>query len=199
MLRREWNENQMARLRGLGGEFALSGGERFLQRAMGVGAMAMGAFGMGTILARYRQVGEVQDLWFVGAIMVAFMGVGAYLLRQATFRYRFSVGVLQRLNGSGRVLWEESLGDITSVERRSSRNGDYLKVQWSRRRRYITLYSALDRALEDPEPKEPLEEEPDGESAEPAGPNWRCAKCGEENPGNFDECWKCETERASTQ
>jgi hypothetical protein len=20
---------------------------------------------------------------------------------------------------------------------------------------------------------------------------WRCKSCGEENPGNFDECWKC--------
>lgn len=27
-------------------------------------------------------------------------------------------------------------------------------------------------------------------------PAWTCAKCGEENPGNFDECWKCQTWRA---
>jgi len=59
--------------------------------------------------------------------------------------------------------------------------------------------ATFDQALEDPEPREPAEEESDGESAEPVGPNWRCAKCGEENPGNFDECWKCETERESTQ
>jgi hypothetical protein len=26
-------------------------------------------------------------------------------------------------------------------------------------------------------------------------PSWVCAKCGEENPGNFDECWKCQTWR----
>ena len=26
-------------------------------------------------------------------------------------------------------------------------------------------------------------------------PVWTCAKCGEENPGNFDECWKCQTWR----
>lgn len=22
-------------------------------------------------------------------------------------------------------------------------------------------------------------------------PDWRCAGCGEENPGNFELCWKC--------
>jgi hypothetical protein len=27
-------------------------------------------------------------------------------------------------------------------------------------------------------------------------PVWTCAKCGEENPGNFEECWKCQTWRA---
>jgi hypothetical protein len=25
---------------------------------------------------------------------------------------------------------------------------------------------------------------------------WTCANCGEENPGNFEECWKCQTWRA---
>jgi len=26
---------------------------------------------------------------------------------------------------------------------------------------------------------------------------WRCASCGEENPGEFDICWKCQKERVS--
>lgn len=25
----------------------------------------------------------------------------------------------------------------------------------------------------------------------PAGNNWRCTNCGEENPGNFELCWQC--------
>lgn len=25
----------------------------------------------------------------------------------------------------------------------------------------------------------------------PAGKNWRCTGCGEENPGNFELCWQC--------
>jgi len=24
---------------------------------------------------------------------------------------------------------------------------------------------------------------------------WKCAGCGEENPGNFEECWKCQRDR----
>jgi hypothetical protein len=27
------------------------------------------------------------------------------------------------------------------------------------------------------------------------GPGWTCGKCHEENPGNFDICWKCQAER----
>ena len=34
-----------------------------------------------------------------------------------------------------------------------------------------------------------LEEAPD------TGPAWICPKCQAENPGNFDECWKCQTWR----
>ena len=24
------------------------------------------------------------------------------------------------------------------------------------------------------------------------GPSWKCPGCGEDNPGNFEECWKCQ-------
>jgi hypothetical protein len=30
---------------------------------------------------------------------------------------------------------------------------------------------------------------------EAAGPDWRCAACGEENPASFDVCWKCQEGR----
>ena len=42
------------------------------------------------------------------------------------------------------------------------------------------------------EPRSALELTPVEENR----PAWTCAKCGEENPGNFDECWKCQTWRA---
>jgi hypothetical protein len=31
----------------------------------------------------------------------------------------------------------------------------------------------------------------DLEPAEDTGPKWVCPQCHEENPGNFNECWKC--------
>lgn len=34
------------------------------------------------------------------------------------------------------------------------------------------------------------------EPLEDGRPNWVCPTCGEDNPGNFDECWKCQTWRA---
>jgi hypothetical protein len=33
------------------------------------------------------------------------------------------------------------------------------------------------------------------ESPDVGKPAWACAKCREENPGNFDICWKCQTVR----
>jgi hypothetical protein len=30
-------------------------------------------------------------------------------------------------------------------------------------------------------------------------PEWTCKSCGEENPGNFDECWKCQEPRGTEE
>jgi len=32
----------------------------------------------------------------------------------------------------------------------------------------------------------------DAEAGPNAGSPWKCPACGEENPGNFYECWKCQ-------
>jgi hypothetical protein len=40
-----------------------------------------------------------------------------------------------------------------------------------------------------------LQEHLDRESPDVGKPSWVCPKCHEENPGNFDECWKCQTWR----
>ena len=47
-------------------------------------------------------------------------------------------------------------------------------------------------AVENAEPRNALELT----AVEENRPVWTCAKCGEENPGNFDECWSCQTWRA---
>jgi len=40
-----------------------------------------------------------------------------------------------------------------------------------------------------------LEEQLELESPDVGNPAWTCAKCREENPGNFDICWKCQAVR----
>jgi hypothetical protein len=40
-----------------------------------------------------------------------------------------------------------------------------------------------------------LEEQLELESPDVGKPAWTCAKCREENPGNFDICWKCQAAR----
>jgi hypothetical protein len=44
--------------------------------------------------------------------------------------------------------------------------------------------------------EEDASEEVEGKSTTDPGPSWMCAKCGEENSRNFDECWKCQGVRA---
>jgi hypothetical protein len=33
----------------------------------------------------------------------------------------------------------------------------------------------------------------------PSPPTWTCRHCHEENPGNFEECWKCQRNRPSEE
>jgi hypothetical protein len=40
-----------------------------------------------------------------------------------------------------------------------------------------------------------IQEQLDRESPDVGQPSWICPNCHEENPGNFDECWKCQTWR----
>jgi hypothetical protein len=53
-------------------------------------------------------------------------------------------------------------------------------------------YPLVDRAKRDAALRAAIEED---ERSQPApaedGPAWTCKACGEENPGTFNECWKC--------
>jgi hypothetical protein len=56
---------------------------------------------------------------------------------------------------------------------------------------YPLARTAVAESKEEGEP-EPALELTDKEDDRPS---WACPKCREENPGNFDECWKCQTWR----
>jgi hypothetical protein len=42
-----------------------------------------------------------------------------------------------------------------------------------------------------PDPEATSNNALDLEPTEEDGPAWKCKSCGEENPGNFNQCWKC--------
>ena len=42
-----------------------------------------------------------------------------------------------------------------------------------------------------------FEEQRNMQSPDMGKPAWNCASCGEENPGNFEVCWKCQAARAA--
>jgi hypothetical protein len=56
---------------------------------------------------------------------------------------------------------------------------------------YPLAKAAKEQAAED----EFFDEQREMESPDTGKPAWKCASCGEENPGNFDVCWKCQKER----
>jgi hypothetical protein len=57
--------------------------------------------------------------------------------------------------------------------------------------RYPLARPIVTESEEEREPKSALELN----ATENDRPSWECLQCGEENPGNFDECWKCQTWR----
>jgi hypothetical protein len=57
---------------------------------------------------------------------------------------------------------------------------------------YPLARAAKEQAAED----QFFEEQREMESPDVGKPAWTCASCGEENPGNFEVCWKCQAPRA---
>lgn len=141
-------------------------------------------------------------LW-ISAFAIA---LALWAWRESRMRFQFNLGVLSKRTPGGKVLWERDLANLVEVSEQSGRAGDFLVLQWQNGRKLVPLSGALEKALEeqmrivDPgrrDSSEVPEEDATSESSDAvaSGPAWRCAKCGEENPGNFDMCWKCETMR----
>ncbi len=57
---------------------------------------------------------------------------------------------------------------------------------------YPQARAAREQAAED----QFFEEQRGIESADVGKPAWTCASCAEENPGNFEVCWKCQVARS---
>ena len=59
-------------------------------------------------------------------------------------------------------------------------------------------FPLLERAKERQAEAQVAEDGLDSEAKDDDRPEWVCPKCGETNPGNFNECWKCLAMRTET-
>jgi hypothetical protein len=151
--------------------------------------LLLGAFGV----AQYRQHG-----WTAGATMVACYEVFAaflfyYLIGQAGGRYVFGGGTVSAYNTWGRLSWSEDLTGLKDVVLFSGRGNTSMRLIWENRKRSLMVFDSLRDAVDASfeAANKQAEQRQAQETIENSGPSWICPHCHEENPGNFDECWKC--------
>jgi hypothetical protein len=187
---RKWIEAFSA----LNGTFERTGFELSFYVAMlvfsGGVILALGGFG----ISQYRQHG-----WTPGATMLVcyevFMAcLFYYLISQAGVRYVFGTGAVSAYNAWGRLLWSENLTGLKDVVFFSGRGNTSVRLIWPDRKRSLMLFDsireAVDSSLESA--KRSAEEKTAPTVEDGAVPSWTCPHCDEENPGNFNECWKCQ-------
>lgn len=192
-------------LQRVNGEFTRDAVDRWMLRAHAA------LFGMFLPLAVVRhQLGEGLTTGEVLAdpgTWVSVVGIiaGAWLWRESGMVVRFDTGLVSKCTKGGALVWERTMAGLTRVTRISGRGGELLRLEWPDGRKFVSLSGKLESALAVfmPKHQDSADDDlPDGDgdatdSAQvPAGPSWRCGKCGEENPGNFEMCWKCEAARS---
>jgi hypothetical protein len=116
-----------------------------------------------------------------------------YLVSRVGLRYVFSSGTIKAYNTWNRMLWSEDLTGLKDVSFFTARGSTSMTLFWAERKRRMVLFNslriAMDASLESVEkPELPNSRE----IQEDIGPSWICPHCHESNPGNFDECWKCQ-------
>ena len=117
--------------------------------------------------------------FFLPFVLVVITYVAAPVARGST-DYSIRMAILIVLSWVGFALHKRYIPRLLTV--RLLENGEVVR---------FPLAPAPPEAEENLEPGSALELTP----VEENGPAWTCANCGEENPGNFDECWKCQTWR----
>jgi len=190
-------------LRRVQGEFRPSGFDLGFKRLMAAAYAAMGAYFAGAVykgqLAFMDRPGALG-----GAVVASIMIIGGAIVLWTSGRwYRFNLGQIQMLSSNGKVLWEEDLAGLVRAERRSGRYGTFLTLRWERQKRSIELFDSLSDALAKAQGQKNEDEEDKDDmlnaEAPVTGPAWKCPACGEDNPGNFQVCWKCEKEKGGVE
>jgi hypothetical protein len=118
-----------------------------------------------------------------------------YSVSRASLRYLFSAGTVSAYNTWGRKLWSEDLTGLKDVSFFTARGSTTMTLFWADRKRRMVLFDSLRRVM-DVSLVERSEAPSTSGIEDDAGPSWTCPQCHEDNPGNFEECWKCQRMRA---
>jgi hypothetical protein len=82
----------------------------------------------------------------------------------------------------------------------TARGSTTITLFWAERKRRMVLFDSLRRAVDTSlETVERLEALNKPEIRGGADPSWICPHCHEDNPENFEECWKCLKFRPATK
>jgi len=196
---REW----VAAISGLCGSFQRVGFQQgyylFMMTVVTGVAVVMGGF----VIQQYWQSGSGRDAIGLASYCGFFVLLLYYLFGRLSLRYVFAGGTVRAFNTWGKQLWSEDLTGLTDIAFVSGRGANGLKLIWPNRKRTLERFSSMDAAVEASiEAAHPSSTEFNGElsgsGTTDSGPAWVCPSCHEENPGNFDECWKCLADRPVT-
>jgi hypothetical protein len=190
--------NWLLGIRGLRGEFRPSKASTWFWRGVGISCFAFGSY---VVVMGWKQLAQFPITLRQGkadVVIAALLFFGLYVFRRAGSWYRFDQGVVQELTVSGKVLWQEDLMTLEGVTWHPGKWTDRLTLKWPKAKHLLILYSSIEDALQRAEldAKELEFKDELRLSTEEIGPAWRCSGCGEENPGTFESCWKCQADRA---
>jgi hypothetical protein len=155
--------------------------------------MLLAAFG----IREYRHSGWTFGAQFVSVYCLGMSCLLVYLVSRAGLRYVFGASKVSAYNTWGRLLWSEDLAGLKGVTFFSFRGSTTMTIYWPDRKRGFVLFNSLKSAVDASvgPPSQSPAAQGDKTIEDDAGPSWTCPHCHEENPGNFEECWKCQRNR----
>jgi hypothetical protein len=151
----------------------------------------------GLAIKQYWRLGWSSAVEFPAFLGLAFVCLSYLLASRVGLRYVFSRGSVSAFNSWGRLMWSENLTGLVGVSCFTGRGTTTLRLRWADRKRSLELVSSLRDALNASvdSSRQKIEGSGSQEAKDDSGPSRICPACHEENPGNFDECWKCLADR----
>ena len=212
LIRKNLSEESIKNLRRLQGEFRPPGSRVLFMRGSSILQVGVGCFCVWLFFHRMHALPPSFPMSSPRAIRIIILAVcgaamlplGAWSWWKAGRGYRFGSGVVQGISNSGTVAWTEDVLGIVSgtISHDYAGKNAFMTLRWANSKRRIDIEPSLAEALNALEVPKPASEPIDlgaavqAAGAEPVGPSWKCRSCGEENPGNFEECWECQAARA---